>query len=243
MNIDQYFTSNETDYFSFTRDQASQFAKDIAGDFNPLHDIETKKFCVPGDLLFSVALAKLGVSKQMAFTFSGMVTDGIELGFSCEQGDSIKVLGTNDKEYLSINRVGDINKNSDLAQSLAQRYVEFSGHTFPHVLVPLMEQENVMINPARPLVIYEKMSIDLLRLDFTNPTLEITNTSLDVNGKRGRATLQFCFKVGDEIVGYGEKLMALSGLREFDGEVINAVVTDYDKRKRVYFSEKEPSVI
>ncbi|MGB0899761.1 MAG: DUF3581 family protein, partial [Psychrobium sp.] len=122
------------------------------------------------------------------------------------------------------------------AASLAQRYVEFSGHTFPHVLVPLMEKENAMINPARPLVIYENMSIDLLRLDFTNPTLEITNTSLEVNGKRGRATLQFCFKVGDEIVGYGEKLMALSGLREFDAEVINAVVTDYDERKNAYFA-------
>lgn len=236
MNIDQYFNQSDTSSFSFTREQASAFAKDVAGDFNPLHDIETKKFCVPGDLLFSVALAKLGVSKKMTFTFSGMVTDGIELDFSCEQSDEIKVVGTNDKEYLSINRTGDANKDSELATSLAQRYVEFSGHTFPHVLVPLMEKENVMINPARPLVIYENMSIDLLRLDFTNPTLEITNTSLEVNGKRGRATLQFCFKVGDEIVGYGEKLMALSGLREFDSEVINAVVDDYDVRKKAYFA-------
>lgn len=236
MDIQQYFSTCDTNKnsFSFTREQASAFAKDIAGDFNPLHDIETKKFCVPGDLLFSIALAKLGVSQKMEFTFSGMVSDGITLGFNNNDAESISVVDDKEKEYLSITRQGESSENSELAASLAQRYVEFSGHTFPHVLVPLMEQENAMINPARPLVIYENMSIDLLRLDFTNPGLEITETALDVNGKRGRATLKFCFKVGDEIVGYGEKKMALSGLREFDAAVINAVVEDYDQRKLAY---------
>lgn len=234
MNINHYFNQSETSSFSFTRQQASSFAKDIAGDFNPLHDIETKKFCVPGDLLFSVALAKLGVSKQMQFTFSGMVSDGIELDFSCTDAVDINVVDANGKEYLSINRNGELSDNKALAATLAQRYVEFSGHTFPHVLVPLMEKENAMINPARPLVIYENMSIDLHRLDITNPTLEVTNTELQVNGKRGRAILQFCFKEGDEVVGHGEKQMALSGLREFDSEVINAVVEDYDVRKKAH---------
>lgn len=238
MNITQYFNQEPNqDSFSFTREQASSFAKDIAGDFNPLHDIETKRFCVPGDLLFSVALSKLGVSQKMKFIFSGMVVDGIDLNYSCDESNELCVIDGNDKEFLSIARSGDNSKNSELAASLAQRYVEFSGHTFPHVLVPLMKENNVMINPARPLVIYENMSIDLLRLDFTNPTLEVTNTSLDVNGKRGRATLQFCFKVGDEIVGYGEKQMALSGLREFDADVIGKVVTDYALSKESYLTK------
>ncbi|MDP2561270.1 DUF3581 family protein [Psychrobium sp. 1_MG-2023] len=236
MNINEFYSSTPAidNGFCFTREQASHFAKDIAGDFNPLHDIETKKFCVPGDLLFSIALAKLGVSKKMQFTFSGMVTEGVNLGFSCQEADEISVVDENDKEYLSISRSGELNKESELASSLAEQYVAFSGHTFPHILVPLMEQENAMINPARPLVIYESMSIDLERLDFVNPTLEITETKLEVNGKRGRATLQFCFKVGDEVVGHGEKKMALSGLREFDAAVINDVVVDYDKRKQAY---------
>jgi hypothetical protein len=236
MNINQYFNQDDNSSFSFTREHASAFAKDIAGDFNPLHNIETKKFCVPGDLLFSIALSKLGVSQKMQFTFSGMVTDGISLGFSDETSDEISVIDANDKQYMSISREGDVCREGSLAASLAQRYVEFSGHTFPHVLVPLMEAENVMINPTRPLVIYENMSIDLLRLDFTNPTLEITQTSLEVNGKRGRAILQFCFKVGDEIVGHGEKRMALSGLREFDAQVINNVVVGYDESKKAYFT-------
>ncbi len=236
MDIQQYFStaSNNDHSFSFTREQASQFAKEIAGDFNPLHDIETKKFCVPGDLLFSIALAKLGVSQKMEFTFSGMVSDGVTLGFSSTDSDELSVVDSNDKEYLQIKRSGDTCTDGSLAASLAQRYVEFSGHTFPHILVPLMEQENAMINPARPLVIYESMSIDLLRLDFTNPVLEITETTLEANGKRGRATLKFCFKVDDEVVGHGVKKMALSGLREFDAAVIGEVVSDYDKRKSEY---------
>lgn len=235
MNLAQYFSQNGQS-FSFTRQQASAFAKEVAGDFNPLHDVETKKFCVPGDLLFTLALDELGVSKHMNFTFCGMVKDGIELNYSNVDADQLSIIGPNDKELLNIERSGEISHSSELANSLAQRYVEFSGHTFPHILVPLMKKNNVMINPSRPLVIYESMSIDLERLDFVNPTLEITHTELEVNGKRGRAILQFCFKVGDEIVGHGEKRMALSGLREFDAEVINAIVSDYDLRKNAYHS-------
>ena len=41
---------------SVTREQASRFAKSIADDCNPLHDIDAKRFCVPGDLLFSMVL-------------------------------------------------------------------------------------------------------------------------------------------------------------------------------------------
>jgi hypothetical protein len=233
MNLAQYYTQHDQK-FSFSRQQASDFAKDIAGDFNPLHDIETKKFCVPGDLLFTLALDTLGVSKQMDFTFCGMVKDNLELDYSDKTASQLSVVDANDKEYLKIERSGELSQQQSLASSLAQRYVEFSGDTFPHILLPLMEQNNVMINPARPLVIYESMSISLERLDFINPTLEITHTALEVNGKRGRATLQFCFKVGDEIVGHGEKRMALSGLREYDAEIIGIVVTDYQARKTAY---------
>ena len=66
---------------SFSRQQASDFAKKIADDFNPLHDVDAKRFCVPGDLLFSVVLEKSGLSQNMGFTFSGMVSDGVELNF------------------------------------------------------------------------------------------------------------------------------------------------------------------
>jgi len=233
MNLAQYYCQNDRT-FSFSRQQASDFAKQIAGDFNPLHDVETKKFCVPGDLLFTLALDKLGVSKQMNFTFCGMVSDNLELDYSDKAAEQLSIIDSADKEYLKIERSGELSGDSQLANSLAQRYVEFSGDTFPNILLPLMEQNNVMINPARPLVIYESMSISLNRLDFINPSLEVTHTELEVNGKRGRAILQFCFKVGDEVVGQGEKRMALSGLREFDAEVMTKVVADYQARKAGY---------
>ena len=38
---------------SFTRQQASDFAKKVGDDFNPIHDVTAKRFCVPGDLLFA----------------------------------------------------------------------------------------------------------------------------------------------------------------------------------------------
>jgi hypothetical protein len=54
-------------------DQGSRFAKDIAGDFNPIHDADSRRFCVPGDLLFALVLARYGVSACMHCRFVGMV--------------------------------------------------------------------------------------------------------------------------------------------------------------------------
>ena len=233
MKLSNYYSENDGN-IEFTREQASKFAKEIAGDFNPLHDIETKKFCVPGDLLFSVALEKLGLSKKMRFTFSGMVSDASQLIFPDSSDSVVHINDVQGKEYLTVEREGEMTGEQAMISDLTQRYVEFSGHTFPHILMPLMEKHNVMINPARPLVIYENMSIDLDRLDFENPELEITDTLLDVAGKRGTVKLQFCLKANGEVVGRGEKQMALSGLREYDHEVIAPVVEDYDVRKRNY---------
>ena len=52
MLLEKYVQGNG-EYFSFTRKQASDFAKQVASDFNPIHDEDAKRFCVPGDLLFS----------------------------------------------------------------------------------------------------------------------------------------------------------------------------------------------
>lgn len=70
MFIENFFKKS-AHTISFTREQASQFAKEVADDFNPLHDIEAKRFCVPGDLLFSVILSQAAIHKEMTFTFSG----------------------------------------------------------------------------------------------------------------------------------------------------------------------------
>lgn len=233
MNLTDFYTTSESDNgFVFTREQGSRFAKEIAGDFNPLHDVDAKKFCVPGDLLFTLSLVKLGVSERMKFDFNGMVSEGIPLHFDTLKGAKVNVLDEQEKEYLSLERSGETVQDDKLASLLAERYVAFSGYTFPHVLVPLMKQQEVMINPARPMVIYQSMSIDMRRFDFSDVQLEMAESTLKVQGKRATAILKFCFKeAGDQIVGYGEKTMILSGLRAYDQAVIDELVGDYETRK------------
>lgn len=234
MLIDQYY-SESAGQIVFSRQQASDFAKNIADDFNPLHDIDAKKFCVPGDLLFSLVLSRYGISQHMAFTFSGMVNDTTTLNFP-EASSAIALSDDNDKLYMSIERSGDNTNNSALIDSLTQSYVSFSGKTFPHILIPLLEQQDVMINPARPMVIYESMLIDLDRLDIdaVELALDQERTTLETNGKRGKVCLAFNLLSDGEIIGRGEKHMVLSGLKPLDKPTADALIADYSQRKADY---------
>ena len=85
-----------------TAEQASLFAKEVAHDFNPLHDVDAKRFCVPGDLLFSLALEKYGLSQHMHFIFSGMVGHDVLLNFPDTDTDAeqIDVNDEQGKTYL-----------------------------------------------------------------------------------------------------------------------------------------------
>lgn len=218
-------------------EQASNFAKQVADDFNPIHDPDAKRFCVPGDLLFSLFLQKYGLSQEMCFTFAGMVGRDVPLNFPESDNNRVAITDENGKEYLYIDRRGETSQNSDLIERFVKSYVAFSGHTFPHLLVPLMAEHNVMINPARPLVMYESMSVDLKSIDITEPTLELSDTSLKVNGKRGDAAITFLVRCDDEVVGKGVKKLVLSGLREFDQSQIDQVVEAYSDNKKKYQSK------
>ena len=149
---------------------------------------------------------------------------------------SITISDSHGKDYLSIECEGETSTDPELIQNLTRHYVEFSGQTFPHILVPLMAEHNIMINPERPLVIYESMAINMERLDIKNPELELANSTFDVNGKRGSVCLEFNLKSGNEIVGTGQKKMVLSGLREFNQETIDQLVNNYAARKQAYSS-------
>lgn len=97
MQLDNYF-SQTNDQYVFTRQQASHFAKLIAGDFNPIHDEDSKRFCVPGDLLFSVLLAKAGISQNMRVSFAGMISDNLGLFFRQDSAGNLQVVDANDKD-------------------------------------------------------------------------------------------------------------------------------------------------
>ncbi|MGM8892055.1 DUF3581 family protein, partial [Psychrobacter sp. 1Y1] len=78
MFLSSYF-KKENQSVSITPQQASDFAKIVAQDFNPIHDVAAKRFCVPGDLLFALVLNEYGLSQKMTFNFAGMVGDGVKL--------------------------------------------------------------------------------------------------------------------------------------------------------------------
>lgn len=233
MFLDGYYDDNEGTIFVSPR-QASDFAKNVAGDFNPIHDEDAKRFCVPGDLLFALVLNQYGLSQQMNFAFSGMVGDGVKLIFPEAGNEPITIRDSSGKDYLSIERNGDNSTDPALIQNLTRRYVEFSGQTFPHILVPLMAQHHVMINPDRPLVIYESMAINMERLDINDPQLELSHSTLDVDGKRGSVCLEFCIKEDNKVVGSGKKNMVLSGLREYEQASIDELTNNYAARKQAY---------
>jgi hypothetical protein len=232
MFIDDYF-NDQQDSISFTRDHASNFAKKIADDFNPIHDQDAKRFCVPGDLLFSIILAKYGLNQHMKFIFQGMVMDGTNLLLP-NASPQLVIKDTRERDYLTIERSGKSTLDETLIQNLTRSYVAFSGHTFLDVLVPLMAEKKMMINPARPMVIYESMTIDLDRLDIKTPTLEMDHTDLELVGKRGNAFMAFNIMESGQIVGRGEKRMVLSGLREYEQGAMDGLVETYKQRKRDY---------
>lgn len=235
MFIDRYY--NERDgKVSFTREQGSEFAKQVADDFNPLHDADAKRFCIPGDLLFSLVLSRYGLSTHMEFTFSGMVVAGVDLVLP-EPGPELSIDDTDGRHYLSITRGGDNSTRESLIQNLARNYVEFSGHTFPHILVPLLEEQGLMINPARPMVFYQSMIIDMDTLDMESVALEIDHNELKTDGKRADARLMFNFVSDGEVVGRGEKNMVLGGLRAYDRQAVEAAVGEFNQRRMAYSGE------
>jgi hypothetical protein len=238
MRLNDYYDS-EGDGIHFSRRQASDFAKSVAGDFNPIHDIDSKRFCVPGDLLFSVALKRYGLSRRMRVMFSGMVGDEVTLEFpplpapDVETRD-VEVRDTQGRPYLRLECAGPTTTDPRLVDAIIQCYVRFSGQTFPQILVPLMSKHQLMINPDRPLIIYESMSIELQHMDFEAPQLELTDATLNVAGKRGEALLNFAVKAGDRVIGAGSKTMLLSGLRPFAADRVETLVNDYMARKNSF---------
>ncbi|MDW6003814.1 DUF3581 domain-containing protein [Vibrio mangrovi] len=233
MFLTPYFSSNNHQ-FQFTRQQASHFAKKVAGDFNPIHNEDSKRFCVPGDLLFAVLLKKEGISQKMRFQFSGMVGDGTPLHIENTQGQESAVVDENGKEYLHMNRDGDVSHNEAFIEHFVTSYARFSGMNFPHVLVPLMKDKEVMINCERPLVMYESMEVEFTHLDLTHPEVDLSHTTFDVDGKRGQVTLYFNFRDNDQIVGRGTKRLVVSGLRPYDNSAIENLVDRFHELKNAF---------
>jgi hypothetical protein len=216
--------------------QASDFAKRIAGDFNPIHDAGARRFCVPGDLLFALVLSRFGLSQRMDFRFRNMVGDGTLLCLEESAAGQVEVRDDEGKQYLEVSRDGETNRDAAVIEAFTRCYVAFSGKNFPHVLKPLLEEKGVMFNPKRPLVIYDSMGFSLDRVDLAEPTLELVDSSLDVIGKRGDVKLEFRIVDRGEAVGSGSKKLVVSGLSDYDAAAMDEIVAEFYRLKSAYES-------
>ncbi len=211
--------------------QASHFAKAVAGDYNPIHDAGARRFCVPGDLLFALVLARYGLAARMTFTFRGMLGSDVPLHFPAAPGAAFEITDASGRPYLHVERAGAVTTDPAVVAAITRRYVAFSGRNFPDILQPLMAEQNVMFNPARPLVIYDSMGFELDSLDVRDPAMELTGSRLDIAGKRGDVLLDFRIGATGEAIGTGIKKLVVSGLREYDAARMREFVAEFHRRR------------
>ena len=229
-----HYVSREGDHFRFTEGQASDFAKAVAGDFNPIHDVGFKRFCVPGDLLFSLLLHHYGVHGSTHVQFAGMLGAQTALVLPTQLDDPLHVSDERGRNCLTLFARGEVSHDVAFIAALAEAYVQFSGKTFPDILVGLMRDEGVMINPHRPLVIYRDMALQLECFTGSDITLELVNAELARTGKKGLARLSFSVLADGKAIGEGEKNLVLSGLRDYDEDAMSLVVDEYNRRRAAY---------
>ena len=223
----QDFCQTNQDTVCVSVEQASAFAKVVANDYNPIHNPDHKRFCVPGDLLFALTLGKYGLREKMAFSFEGMVGKHVNLQFPSALESGFKLSDDNDKHYLNVTVAGEGHRADAQIEAFIRSYVAFSGLNFMQVLVPLMAKHQMMINPVRPLVIYDSMSFELNSFDFTTPELVLDKSSMEINGKRGDVKVYFDILSDGKKIGTGFKTLILSGLRPYEQQKMDALVADY----------------
>ena len=210
----EQFFSVQDGRIVITAPQASFFAKEVAGDFNPIHDPDARRFCVPGDLLFALVVSRFGLSENMTFRFRNLLGAEVPLEFrESDNGGTIEVVDEGGKVYLEVTRSGDITRDERVTEEFTRCYVAASGKNFPHTLKPLMESHGVMFNPDRPMVMYESMSLALNQLELQQPDLEYQLMS------SGKAA------------GEVSKRLMLGGLREYCPDAMAGIVEEFYRLK------------
>lgn len=236
MKVDDFYNytaAQPSGTLAFTREASSVFAKEIAGDFNPIHNPDARRFCVPGDLLFAVVLNLFKARATMNFEFEQMVDASVTLEVPVQK-DGLRMVDDSGKCYLDVSFSGDVVESDFANQSLISAYVKFSGQTFPYLLIDLMKKHGVMINAQRPLIFYRTMSIELQDTECDEFDLDFTQSTLKVDGKKGEVDLHFNIVSKQKVVGTGCKHMLVGGLREYQQDDIDELITEYNSIKAQY---------
>lgn len=230
MHLKEYY-SEHNGSFSFSQLQASNFAKLIANDYNNIHDVNSRRFCVPGDLLFALSLTKFGLYPNMKIEFKDMVKNDTSLQFTRVDDENTAITGEEEQEFMTLASSGEPVTEPTLITKIIQDYVRFSGENFPTLLVPLLKEKALMLSPTRALAMYKNMSINLHTQALNNPTIAFAGSDIEVQGKRATVILKFNFIEDAQIVGTGQKEMILSGLIPYQQEVVDGVIRDYEALK------------
>ncbi|WP_026959179.1 DUF3581 family protein [Aliagarivorans taiwanensis] len=236
MELSDYF-SRQQDKLIFSRQQACSFAKSVANDFNAIHDADSSRFCVPGDLLFSVLLNELGLAQKMQVSFSDMVSDNVPLRVESPDKGRFDLLDDNDKRYLSLETQGESTHQHEVIEGMIQDYARFSGMNFPHILEPLLKEQGLMLNRKRPLVIYESMSLELDTLPQQRATLDFDHGDYQPNGRRGVATLHFTISENGKKLGHGQKRMLVGALLPYKQEESQLLIDSYCAARDRYLAQ------
>jgi uncharacterized protein DUF3581 len=214
-----------------TARQGSRFAKEIAGDFNPIHNLDARRFCVPGDLLFALLVSHFGLFRQMTFHFRSLLGDSVPLIFREEEDGLIRVYDDRGKVYIEVEHHGESTRDQNIIEHLIRSYVAASGKNFPHTLKPLMEDQGVMFNPDRPMIMYQSMHLALDTLDAPEPELELGHAELLPDGKRGNVSLDYRLMSQGAEKGKVSKKLVVSGLRAYDAQAMEEVVEHFYRLK------------
>ena len=231
MFVDQYYTCHEENFY-FPKHKSSAFAKQIAKDFNPLHDVKNRRFCVPGDLIFSAILSKFGANKEMTFDFKRMI-NGIEALNVVSSNESISVKNIQNEEMISIHRGGEITHDKVFINGFIRSYVEFSGKMFPEVILNAMKKSGVMPSLKRPLIIYVKMSFSLNVFSSNRPQVMLRETVFEKLGRKGVMSLYFDVWVNGEIIGFGEKKIFIGSVCPCDPSALQVYINSYNARNNI----------
>lgn len=212
--------------------QGSRFAKTIAGDHNPIHDVDAPRFCVPGDLLFALIAGRYGLAGAMHIRFNGMLRADTPLCFPDDPNGAFDITDERGKAYVSVERSQPLAVAEPVISAFIQAYVACSGESFPGLLQPLLKAHDVMFNPERPLVVYDSMRIELARAPESAVELTLEDSALSVDGKRGDVRFDFAVSDNGRAIGRCAKKMVVSGLRPYDDTTMQALIDDYEARRR-----------
>lgn len=214
MDISEYYDCIDGE-IHFNDLKASQFAKNVSNDQNPIHDHDNKNYCIPGDLIFSMCADVLGLGSE---------TD-LYLHHPIGKNSSILIKEAKDGFYLGRDQSGikifTYRKNGETTDicdtgNFLNCFARVTETLFEDAIHPQLKQKGLMINPSSPSVVLT--SISIRKSENSKPVHKIKPDESVATGnvKRAKVTAKYTMNdLYDNSIGEARKTLFISGLREY----------------------------